>query len=54
MNNTVNLDLQVFSYETDTTQSFIKGLAGEDVNSNMQKIDDAIGGIYFDIRGNTA
>ena len=49
MNNTANLDLQVFSYETDTTQSFIKGLAGEDVNSNMQKIDDAIGGIYFDI-----
>ena len=49
MNNTVNLDLQVFSYETDTTQSFIKGLAGEDVNSNMQKIDDAIGDIYFDI-----
>ena len=49
MNNTVNLDLQVFSYETDTTQSFIKGLAGEDVNSNMKKIDDAIGGIYFDI-----
>ena len=49
MNNTVYLDLEIFNYETDTTESFIKGLAGEDVYSNMQKIDDAIGGIYFDI-----
>ena len=49
MNNTVNLDLEIFNYETDTTEAFIKGLAGEDVHSNMEKIDDAIGGIYFDI-----
>ena len=49
MDNTVYLDLEIFNYETDTTESFIKGLAGEDVYSNMEKIDDAIGGIYFDI-----
>ena len=49
MNNTVNLDLEIFNYETDTTEAFIKGLAGEDVHSNMEKIDDAIGDIYFDI-----
>ena len=49
MNNTVYLDLEIFNYETDTTEAFIKGLAGEDVHSNMEKIDDAIGGIYFDI-----
>ena len=49
MNNTVYLDLEIFNYETDTTEAFIKGLAGEDVYSNMEKIDDAIGTIYFDI-----
>ncbi len=51
MEYTDNLDLKVFSYENDTTESFIRGLAGEDDYSNMQKIDDAIGSIYYDING---
>ena len=54
MDNTVYLDLEIFNYETDTTEAFIKGLAGEDVYSNMEKIDDAIGELQEAIPQSTA